>query len=751
MNSDGIMRVFLLLFSMSFMAGPAQTWLPLGPVNRVILNKSNGQGAGRISCIAFHPNHGQFDKILGDTNRYVFCSSVYGGLWVSPDNGKHWSNKDPGYPGITTDSLPGCGVSTFAVGPAGYDIIAGINYGNGNSIGIYLYRPESGWQPTNLVFDKWEKKRIYKILALKIGKNESYLAATSDGLFRSQDFGKTWESVTGIPKAPIYKIIPSNKSFKTFYACGNMVYRTDDGGVTWEAMPPFASLLKHKNYTLETAIAEGDSGKLFLVAVGQYYKGDPVKKEMDKEYYFLQFRNNAWHEMQGFSKHVEWSADRLTINIHSKNRNFIFAGQELLFRFDAGAKKWTSLSTYGGNMHPDIHAIEFAPDGSLWIGHDGGVSVASKNVFSGQPNWQTRNNGLNIAQVWSFSSSLIDPNVIFIGEVDNGNSYTRNAGASPDSIRWMGYGMADGGEKLCDWSDSSFVFDRDMMYPNSGITKYRFYGEKLRNRGTIFFQITPSGHFNEDWGTRKPIVQDPKRPEILYRGINGLIRSTDGGKTSQMIFRSGVCFPDKTSWGSFITSIAIAPNNPNTVYINTFNPYDSTRLDGVFRIWNAVNTPYVTPQGCTQPGLNSCECDAWEDISPPVPVGVERRQWQKSHITCIVVPELNPKMVYAGYSYNSFVKDIKVLRFTGKKWQNFSEGLPEDVNVNCMVYRNGSMGEVFIGTDDGVYRRTNLMKSWEKVKGMPNVKVVKLEINYSISALLAGTFGRGIWKMKLPS
>lgn len=76
-------------------------------------------------------------------------------------------------------------------------------------------------------------------------------------------------------------------------------------------------------------------------------------------------------------------------------------------------------------------------------------------------------------------------------------------------------------------------------------------------------------------------------------------------------------------------------------------------------------------------------------------------------------------------------------------------GLPT-VPVNCIVYQNGSPDALYVGTDLGVYYLDNTMSQWVPYSnGLPNVRVMDLDIQYASGKLRAATFGRGLWQTEL--
>ncbi len=56
-----------------------------------------------------------------------------------------------------------------------------------------------------------------------------------------------------------------------------------------------------------------------------------------------------------------------------------------------------------------------------------------------------------------------------------------------------------------------------------------------------------------------------------------------------------------------------------------------------------------------------------------------------------------------------------------------------------------------MSTVAGFYYRKNTMSSWEQVSGkIPNIETRDFEIDKKGKYLYAGTYGNGVWRLKIP-
>ncbi len=118
-----------------------------------------------------------------------------------------------------------------------------------------------------------------------------------------------------------------------------------------------------------------------------------------------------------------------------------------------------------------------------------------------------------------------------------------------------------------------------------------------------------------------------------------------------------------------------------------------------------------------------------------------------NYISYIQVDPNNPYRIWI--TQNNYDKGNKVLEYDGNEWKNITGNLP-NVPVNCITYQENSPDRLYIGTDIGVFYSENNSAYWELFgKGLPNVVVSELEIQYDSQMLIASTYGRGIWQTKI--
>lgn len=86
----------------------------------------------------------------------------------------------------------------------------------------------------------------------------------------------------------------------------------------------------------------------------------------------------------------------------------------------------------------------------------------------------------------------------------------------------------------------------------------------------------------------------------------------------------------------------------------------------------------------------------------------------------------------------------------GNTWSDFSEGL-SFYNTYTIEHIENSRDGLFLACDNGLYFRNSKTDKWMKLRGdFPEIMVKSIAINYKKRRLRVGTYGCGLWEMKIP-
>jgi uncharacterized repeat protein (TIGR01451 family) len=674
------------------------SWSFIGPNSTV----GGYEGIGRVNCVGFHPT---------DKNTF-WIGSPAGGLWKTVDGGLNWNS--------SFDNQPVLGVSDIAIDPAtpstmyiatgdgdGGSLrgLTGTSSGDTKSVGI-LKSTDNGstWNTTGLGYT-FDQGVLIRRLVIDPTNPQVLFAATSNGIYKTANGGTSWTMIQTGYFIDI-ELKPGNSQiiYAATYGSNAQVYRSSDGGISWNVVSNFTSL-----YRIDIAVTPANASIVDIICSKSDRTFGGVFRSTDSGQTF----NVSYDASVGPINLLDYKYDGsgtggqgeydLCYAISPVNANKVFMGGVNTWTSNDGGNNWTINTMWTGDsfnnptsiqtVHADKHWLAYSPvDPNILIQcNDGGVY---KSIDAGTT-WQDISNGLQISEVYRIGSSATNGNVILAGLQDNGTKSFMGGN------NWQAASGGDGMECAVDPTNDNTMYSTYVQG-----TLYRSYDGFTSNTTTISDNIS-GGKPTGAWVT--PYVLDPNDPNTIIAGYNDVYRSNDQGNSwTQLSF--------SLAGGSTLRSLTVAPSNSQVIYTATFSNIYKTTDDGI----------------------------SWTTLSG-LPAGAV--------ITYIAVHPANPQIVWVTLSgYYSGQKVYKSID-GGSTWTNISGTLP-NIPANCIAYdKSGNNADrLFIGTDLGVFYKDNNMSDWAVYgTSLPNVVVTELEIFYAGSKIRAATFGRGVWEADLPS
>lgn len=245
----------------------------------------------------------------------------------------------------------------------------------------------------------------------------------------------------------------------------------------------------------------------------------------------------------------------------------------------------------------------------------------------------------------------------------------------------------------------------------------------------------PAGEqYRFNWST--PVMLSPHNPRIVYVGANKFFKSLDRGDTW-----TGSADLTKQIDRTKLEIMGVAGNQPMVSkndgvgnYSNITVIAESPVLPGV--IWLG------TDDGNVQ--LSKDGGATWTNVAGNIPVLVTNNHQvsrvEPSHFdagTCYVTVD--------GHRSNDHKPYVYVTKDFGATWNSISTNLPTG-NVNVIREDLKNKNLLFVGTEYGLFVSLNGGGEWKKfMTGLPTVRVDDLLIHPRDNDLIAGTHGRGIW------
>ena len=650
----------------------------------------------------------------------VYAGSASGGLWLSRTGGlglNAWQRVRTGFPVLAVATIAIAANDTNAVyigtgevygSPKTFPGITGERTTRG-SYGIGILKSSDGGKTWNKSLD-WSFAQQRGVQMIKIDPQNSNMvwAATTEGTFKSVDGGGTWKRVLDVVMGTDIEINSADPDV-VFVGCGGMggpghgIYRTTDGGDTWEkagllpgftfngkvrlAMSPSNPDIVYASIGKSSGSLFGDEETgtwLFRTADG----GDSWSLQSTIDYTSIQ----GWyaHDVAVHPTHPEivWTAGQPSSPLRSKNGG-------LGLTFITNLEEWQSVPENAmrglSGSWADFHHIEFHPtnpdiiyftnDGGIFRTDDAGLTV--RNLSHG---YQT-------TQFYNGTSSSFTDSLFTLGGLQDNNS-----AAYRGNRTWIRLFAGDGAWTAIDQDEHSIFY---LSYQFLNISRFTDVGS---------IDVSPL-HDVSRTNFIAPFVLGPDN-RTLYAGSNFVHKSLDRGTTW---FTSNGNRPLDSNP---LIAMTISEQTPDVVYAAT-SP-GSTRGE-IFR----------TVDG----GVS------WLNITGSLP---------DRFLTDIAV---NPRddqyilVTLGGFGSSHLFKSAD----GGSTWQDIGAGLP-DIPTWSVIVDPDFPEHLFVGNDIAIFMSPDGGGTWVPyMEGLPDaIFAMDLTISRANRKLRVATHGNGFYETPLP-
>ncbi len=680
--------------------------------------------SGRVMSIAVNPKN-KFEYYVGVAS---------GGVWKTVNDGTTWSPvfDGEGSYSIGWVTLDPNNPSVVWVGSGESNSQRSVAWGDG------IYRSEDGGKSWNNLGLK-KSEHIGRVVIDPRDSKVVYVAAEGPlwgpggdrGLYKTTDSGKNWKAVLTISENTGVNDVamdPSNPDilYASAYQRRRHVFTLIDGG-------PESAIYKSTDAgatwnKISSGLPSVDMGRIGLAVS----PADPnvvyaAVEAADRKggIFRSEDRGATWERRNDFDAGAMYYA-RIVPDPKNIDRIFVM-NVELRESLDGG-KTLHKVSEV--NHHGDNHAIWIDPDDTKhWLlGSDGGIYET----------WDD-------AKSWEFKANL--PTVQFYDvAVDNALPFYNVCGGTQDNFSWCGPSRTRNlnGIVNSDWyvttGGDGFRSQVDPADPNTVYSESQ-YGvlvryDKPTGQELVLQPLEGKGEPPLRWNWDSPVIISPHSHTRLYFAANKLFRSDDRGDTwkaisgdlTRQIDRNKLPVMGKV-WGPD----AVAKNASTSFYGNIVALSESPKKDGLL---------YVG----TDDGLIQVSSDAggsWTKYENFLGVP------DMTYVSRLAASSHDTSTVYAAFD-NHKNEDFKpyLLKSTdaGKSWSSIAGDLPENVPVLAFAEDPVNANLLFAGTEFGAFFTIDGGAHWVKLKGgLPTIAVRDMVIQSREGDLVIATFGRGFY------
>ncbi len=687
---------------------------------------------GRVTAVAGHPEHPS----------KFYMGSTGGGVWKTENRGVSWENISDAYlresPAIGAIRVAPSDTNILYVGTGSDGIRSNIIRGSG------MYRSDDAgetWRHIGLA----EAGQIGRMVVHPENPDLVYVGAIGNpfgpneerGLYKTTDGGITWEAKLQIADSVgVYGVVMEPGNPDVLYATtwraerkpwsiisgmqasgGGGIFKSTDAGESWEKLTQgLPSGLIGK---IDLSISDAAPQRVYAIveAVGD-----------EAGIYRSEDGGTTWTQTSDEGNLISRPFYFTNIHADPQNPDLLYVGNVRFFRSLDGGYTWEQRDT----PHADNHDLWINPENpEIQVqGNDGGANV----TLDGGETWSTLHNQPT-AELYQVDIDTRFPYWVYAGQQDNSTIAVPSLPPADEATSgheawWKAMGGCETGpavprpdvEPLIVYSNCKGRFGRYSMLTGQEQQFYvgvmDLYGVNPRELPYRFQRTVP-------------IDVSPHDPNLVFHGSQYVHRTTNAGQTWVRIS------PDLTAFRPERQVISGAPINRDITGEEHYSTLYSIEPSphSIDEIWAGANDGpvHVTLDGG----------ETWTDVTPPdMPA--------EGRINDIAVSPHAPGKAYvAGYRY--LLDDWRPYLYRtndyGQTWTLLTpgdNGVAEDNPTRVVREDPDREGLVYLGTERGMFVSFDDGANWQSfqldlpVTPITGIKVFRKD-------LVISTMGRGFY------
>ncbi|NQX86462.1 MAG: T9SS type A sorting domain-containing protein [Flavobacteriaceae bacterium] len=531
----------------------------------------------------------------------------------------------------------------------------------------------------------------------------------SVGVWKTTDGGTTWAQ-TGLnpnntPNSmnEIY-IHPANSNI-LWIATSSGIYKSTDGGLNW-------TNTQSGNFR-DLKVKPNDPNTIYGVTSSEFYKS-----------------TDGGNSFTQITSGLPTNSGRLAIDITPADPNYIYVVSSTNSNTYQGIYRSTDS---GNNFTATANTTDIFESTQAW--YDLALAVSDTNadeIYVGVLNiWKSSNGGDSFTKLnnWYIKdAAYTHADIHFLRFYDN-ELYVGSDGGF--------FKSNNGGTTFTDYTEGMAI-SQFYRIDVSQQTSNKIAGGTQDNGGFGYFNQWNNYH----GGDGMEGVIDPNNDNLYYGFMQfggALFVSNDSGQSGSSSYNG----PEQGNW---VTPLAV--NSEGEVYAGYSKLY---RFNGSG--WDQISSDFSSNIDYLEIDPNNPDL-IYIGVNQQLHKSTDRGQnftivnTFNNNITSIEINNNDSDIVYVTAS--GFNTDVYKSSDGGNNFTTITGTLPS-LQKNIIIHtKDDALNTLYLGTHAGVYYYNDSMVDWETFNNnLPNVAIRDLAINIPDATLVAGTFGRGIWKSPL--
>jgi photosystem II stability/assembly factor-like uncharacterized protein len=665
--------------------------------------------------------------------RLYYMGAAGGGVWRSTDAGARWEPLTDGQIGVGT-------IGAVEVAPSDPNVIylgTGSADPRGNvTNGDGAYKSiDAGKTWTHIGLEK--AGLISRIVIHPQDPNVAFFAVQGNifgpnperGVYRTKDGGKTWEQVlkvsehTGASDVTMDVKNPNNLVASMWTverrpwtidsgskSMESGIFRSTDGGSTWHKVTrglPTGVMVGKSS----VSISQADPNRVYAL----------VEAEGDNGGVFVSSDGGeSWAKVNGSRNLLQRAFYYLHIYADPQQADTAYAVNTSAMKSTDGGKTWTNM----GTPHGDNHAFWINPTNNqaLINGNDGGANVS----LDGGRTWSTQTNQPT-AELYRIETDTRWPYWVYASQQDNSNIGVPSTGnAEPFSVAG-----GESGYIAVDPRNADIIYAGNYGGTIQRTDRYSGVSESVRvYADEETGQRAADMKYRFQWNA--PIRMSPHNPDIVYMTSQFVHKSSDGGQTWTVI-SPDLTRNDKSKQDYSGVSGITRDDTGVEVYDTIFAFEESPVTAGLF--WAG-----------TDDGLLQLSRDGGKSWTKITPTGLP--EWSTINVIDLSAKNAGRAIVTAyRYMLNDFKPYVYVTNDFGKTWKRIADGtngIPDGDYTRVVREDPDKPGLLYAGTEHGMYISFDEGAHWQAFQqNLPRTPVMDLKVYRK--NLIVATEGRSFW------